>query len=592
MAFPPRPKYPKALDSDYTLFLVHNTAETKICEENPAWSQEIEIIPVGSGENEIWADNGFANISGELFYYDDVAKNADGKVYKLKGCARNLGGEHTKWNKRGAWVRGFVVAEHHNQLVDSIIQMQDFVGINFDERQKTLDWRIRNLESLEVIFDDFACPDVDFTFNTEEISKEAGILATYTITIGSVIAATSFRLDFGDGEFTTTELSGTHRYAINSRIDPVVTVSNSKCQIIQTPINRDNPAEPPPSIVEEFDVPFPDTPIIPTFTFVPCDVPEPDLQFPPIVLPCPPDIVISFTPPDNIINLSSTGIGDFQSIITVTGIPSFIDLPFIPPTIIIDPPIPPTIVIIPPDSEISLNLNALDIPEINVNWGSPPEMEVQMTMVKPVTNVQMLSSNDLAQNEFGTEFADLFQAQNELKIQYEPIDLPSEILLIAPEIPKIEFAELPNFKVDVQDVKLPDIKIIGPDKPIPTIINLVGEDIPDEIELVYKGDPIKLETTTITVEMEKTIPDRIIVEAPETITIDASTIPDSIHLDIGPIELSIPENVGIPLILPEEMPQMEMVYKGAPIEVKITMDDLMAGSNNGSCVMIVPCGAT
>ena len=142
MAFPPAPSFPKSIDSDYTLFLVHNTAETKICDENAAWSQEIEIIPVGENQRELWSDNGFANISGELFYYDSVSKNEYGKVHRLKGCARNLGGEKTKWNKRGTWVRGYVVAEHHNQLVDTVLKMEDFVGINFDERQETLDWRI------------------------------------------------------------------------------------------------------------------------------------------------------------------------------------------------------------------------------------------------------------------------------------------------------------------------------------------------------------------------------------------------------------------------------------------------------------------
>ncbi len=587
MAFPPAPVFPKEIDSDYTLFLVHNTAETKICEENPAWSQEIEIIPVGENDLEIWADNGFANISGEMFYYDSVSKNEYGKVHRLKGCARNLSGEQTKWNKKGTWVRGYVVAEHHNQLVDTILKMQDFVGINFDERQKTLDWRIRNLESLEVIFDDFACPDIDFTFNTEEISKEAGILATYSIVIGSAIAATSFRLDFGDGEFTTTELTGTHRYAINARIDPVVTVSNNKCQIIQTPINRENPAEPPPNIIEEFEIPFPECEAIPTFTFVPCEVPEIEIDIPPIILPCPPDTVISLIQGDTVVNISTITTG-FTSIIVV-GIPSFIDIPPIPPTIIIDPPIPPTIIIIPPDSEITLNLDASNLPEINVNWGAPPDMQVQMAMVRPVQNMRMLSQDDLEKNEFGTEFADIFQAQNQIKVEYEPIELPSEILLVAPEIPKIEFADPPKIQIDTQSIKLPDIRIAGPDEPIPVQLNLVGENIPDEIELVYKGDPIKLETTKITIEMEKDIPDRILIEQVEPIKIDASDIPKTIAFEGGTIELVVPENIGVPLTFPEKMPDVEMVYKGAPIELKITMDDIMAASNDGSCVMIVPC---
>lgn len=587
MPFPPTPRYPKAIDSDKTLFLVHNTAETKICEENPAWAQEIEIIPVKEGELEIWADNGFANISGELFYYDSVSKNEHGKVHRLKGCARNLGGEKTTWNARGTWVRGYVVAEHHNQLVDTILKMQDFTGINFDTRQRTLDWRIRNLQNLEAIYDDFSCPDIDFTFNTSEISKEAGILATYSVVLSSVTAATSFRLDFGDGEFTTTELSGTHRYAINARIDPVVTVSNDKCQIIQTPVERDNPAEPPAPIVNEFEFPVPVVPDVPPFIFVPCDVPEPNLNIPPVVLPCPPDTSFSIVMGDiNITPVSFTPIGNFTSIIIVEGIPSFIDIPFIPPTITIDPPIPPTIIIIPPDSDINLNLNALDLPQLNVNWQDMPDMHVKMTMVRPIK--ESAFSDDVIENEFGVEFADVLEAQKFEKIQYEEIEFPSEIQVIMPEFKKIQFEELtlPNIKVDVTELQSINLKISGPDI---NSINLIGQDIPEEIELVYKGPTsLKLETTTIDVVMEKDIPDRIIVEVPE-ISIDASSIPRTITLEGNTIELVVPENVGIPVVFPEVIPQMEVVYKAAPVELKITMDDIISNNGCNNPVMIVPC---
>ena len=142
MTFPPKSSYPRAIDSDYTLFLVYNTTETKLCSDNAAWSQEIEIIPVLADKPDIWANNGFANIDGELLYYDDVEFNGDGKVNKLKKCARNLGGEHTKFNPRGTWIRSFVVAEHHNQMVDAILQTENFIGYNFDPRRPTLDWKI------------------------------------------------------------------------------------------------------------------------------------------------------------------------------------------------------------------------------------------------------------------------------------------------------------------------------------------------------------------------------------------------------------------------------------------------------------------
>src|SRR5690606_21970003 len=180
-SFPPIPVYPKAYDSDSTLFLVHNTSESVTTADNSPWAEEIEIKPVKADQNEIWADNGFANIEGELFYYGSVEKNSNGKIYKLKRCARNLGGKQTKFNPAGSEVRGFVIAEHHNQLVDAILKVENFIGENFTDEKETLDWRIRNLRAIPVIFDDHSCPDISFTFIVLEDDPSSGILARYEI---------------------------------------------------------------------------------------------------------------------------------------------------------------------------------------------------------------------------------------------------------------------------------------------------------------------------------------------------------------------------------------------------------------------------
>ena len=159
IGFPPVPLYPKALDSDYTLFLVYNTSEAALASNNEAWAEEVEIEPVSAESNEIWADNGFANISGELFYYDEVEKDSNDKVYKLKRCSRNLGGSKTKFNESGSMVRGFVVAEHHNQLADAIIKIEQFVGAicditdaeEFAKIKDSLDCKIRSFSKPDII---------------------------------------------------------------------------------------------------------------------------------------------------------------------------------------------------------------------------------------------------------------------------------------------------------------------------------------------------------------------------------------------------------------------------------------------------------
>lgn len=608
MTFPPSPSYPNAIDNDYTLFLVHNTTESRLCADNAPWSLEIEIIPVDASKPEIWASNGFANIEGELFYYDEVGLDDNGKVNKLKKCARNLGGETTKFNPKGTWVRSFVVAEHHNQIVNAILNTENFIGYNFDPRRKTLDWRIRNLEELEVIFDDFDCPDINFTFNIIEDSPVTGKLATYLIQITGNM--NSYRLDFGDGSFTTTEFQGSHRYAINSKVDPVVTITNDQCQIIQTPIEREDPSEPPPQVNEVFEQPVPEVPEFPTFTFVPCEVPEPNINLPPLVVPC---ISIEGTigPIPSVIEGPSffsqivvTGLSgvNIPSTVTITGgnIPPIIIIdPPIPPTIIIDPPIPPTIVIVPPQSSIVLALDASDLPRLEVDWGMPPNMEVALTMSKQVKTPQLFSADPSIVNEFGTEFADLFEASETMKIEYEPVGIPSEIRIIAPDLPNNIMLDssglIDKIKIDSSEVNIPDIKIYGPDSPIPTSIKLDGSSLPETFDLVYRGDaiPVKVDSE-IVVKVESTLPEKIVVEIPNPIPekiIVESNLPDKIILE-GPksIPIEIPENIGIPLLFPEKMPEMEVVYRGAPIEVKITMDQIMSSNENGgSCVMIVPC---
>ena len=234
--FPPKPVYPKGYDDDYTLYLVYNTSETVTTQDNLAWSDNISIKPVDADKDEIWAENGFANIDGELFYYDGVEKDLNNKINKFKRCARNLGGKETKFNASNAEVRGFVIAEHHNQIIDAIINIENFVGYDFTPNLETLDYKIRNLRELTIIFDDFTCPDVTFTFNTIETSPINGTVAQFIVTV--VGSYNNFRLDFGDGQYTTSTLRGTHRYAANSTIDPIVTISNAKCTITTSPKER------------------------------------------------------------------------------------------------------------------------------------------------------------------------------------------------------------------------------------------------------------------------------------------------------------------------------------------------------------------
>jgi hypothetical protein len=617
MPFPPTPVYPRAIDSEYTLFSVRDTSEARLAADNSAWSQELQIIPVGEDEQEVWPENGYANIEGELFYYDSVGVDGNGKVNRLRGCARQLGGEDTKFNRKGTWVRGFVVAEQHNQLVEAMLKTQDFVGYDFDPRPVTLDWRIRNLQALDVIFDDYSCPDVNFTLNTLEDDPVKGVLIEYAVEITPPGSISSFRLDFGDGEFTISALSGQHRYAINARIDPVVRVSNDKCQIVQTPIERDNPSEPEQENSNNFDVAVPEVPDVPDFTFVPCEVPEPDITVPPLMIPCisiegqvgPIPSVIT-GPTINMVSqvtiTSNNPINITQSIISIVGgnIPGIIIVdPPIPPTIIVDPPIPPTIVIVPPQSNITVDLDFTQLPRLEVDWGMPPEMEVALTMARAVRTPQKFAVDASLVEEFGTEFADLFDVSQKMNVTYEAAGIPSEIMIIAPDLQDIKIDTDDLFKrkiqIDANSVNIPtDIKIHGPDSPIPDSIKFDVSDLNEAINNL-RDINIKVDFSetpkTIKVETDGKIPERIMVEMaqpiPTTIVIKHD-LPNSIEL-IAPlsIPLSLPPDLVIPLKFPEIMPEVPLVFRGGPIELKVTMDDVVTKSEDGkNCFMLVPCG--
>jgi hypothetical protein len=608
MAFPPVPKFPNEIDDDYSLYLVYNTTETRLCQDNAPFAEEIEIVPVDANSLEIWAESGFGNIEGELFYYDSVATNMYGKVTTLKGCARNLGGSRTSFNGQGTWVRSFVIAEHHNQMVEGILQTENFIGINFDTRMTTLDWRIRNLMALSIIFDDYTCPDIDFTFNIISNSPETGIVAQYEVTVTPPGAISNFRLDFGDGQYTTSVLSGTHTYALNSQVDPIVTISNDQCSVVQSAVTRVNPNEPTTPVVPVFDIPIPNICPIPTFTVVPCVVPEPQLTVPPIVLPC-----FSFTgtttsisPGPNIpsiVNILGCSNLSMPSLISVTGctIPSIIvhDIPSFATTLVIEPPIPPTIVVVASNCP-SMTVDYAIAPNIQVDWGAPPAMEVALAFAKQAKSMPM---TEALHNEFGTEFADLFDANEHLKIEYETVGIPSEIKIIAPVFPKMEIdtSGIPRtIKFDTQDCNIPSeifvradgvLKsgIIKVDNTIPDMIE-VRHSMPSTIELIGVEIPKMIEITMhdkipdkIFVEMVNPIPERIFIEGiPEFLKVD---MPTSIEV------VGFPE--FLPIKFPDEMPQIELVYRGAPLEMKIVMDPLMQAQAEGeekrACFFMVPC---
>lgn len=522
MTFPPIPVYPFAIDSDRTLFLVYNTAEAELAADNLPWSQEIQIEPVAADKDEIWADNGFANISGELFYYDTVEKNIDGKVFKLKRCARNLGGSQTKLNLAGVWVRGFVVAEHHNQIVDAILNIEQFVGINFSEDRETLDWRIRNLALEPIGDDDFQCPNVTLEFNITDPSTDGsvGTVVNYTLTIDGFFK--TFLLDFGDGNFTTSAQTGTHTYAPNAKIDPVVTVSNDNCQVVQTAIIRDEPEEPEVGAQNEpFEIDVPEPLDFPQIVIPNIEVPDTTLTLPPIQFPC------------------ELGIGPIGSI----G-----DLPSL---ILVSDDIPLTIEVIGDFNFPSvISFTPVNIPSV--------------ISITPVNIPSLITFTPINLPSI---------------IAFTPVDIPS-IITVLDSIPTVIDVNFPSV-ITITDISINLPSVISVYDDIPTTVTVsVNDDIPTTIT-VTDSIPVTISITddiptTISVTADP-IPSVISVyeDIPTTITVNDS-VPSTITVtDSIPNTVSVTDDIPNTISLTDDIPATINVNDSIPSTINVN-DDIPA----------------
>lgn len=609
--FPPLPVYPADIDSDYTLYQVYDTTESFLASDNQAWEDEVEIIPVPFGTPEIWAENGFANISGELFYYDAVGKTTDGRINTLKRCARNLGGTFTQFNVAGTPVRAFVVAQHHNQLAQAMLNIQDFVGINFDTRFETLDYRIRHLQATPPIWDDWSCPDATLSFFIVSSDPASGTVANYSVqTSGSY---NSFRLDFGDGTFTTSAQAGTHTYAPNATIDPVITIGNDSCQVISTNIERTNQSEPTPQTnTPTLTIPIPEFSPLPTLIFPTLGPIAPIMDFPPIVFPCisispfsgtnisigPINIqvpsVISFTPL-NIPSIIAFSPLDIPSTITITPVsipstitfvnpPTFTPIGFAPAPVIAPIAFAPPPTISPIGVNITVTIDGSGIPSclsmcsspsmIGIDWGTPPTLNVAFVSKVASQKSSKYSAEDLKlMKELGDDYKDFFPEADSFEVEYDSIGIPTEIKIVPPQFPEIKVShDIPkqieivagNFDLDGT------IQILPPATPLPTEIHVINKGVPTFIELLSDVPSV--------IRVDHNIPDHIVIESlveiPSVIKLDGSDIREEIRLVGAPetIELVFPQQV-IKLVPDESLESLEipLVFKSAPIECKIDM---------------------
>jgi hypothetical protein len=192
-----------------------------------------------------------------------------------------------------------------------------------------------------------------------------------------------------------------------------------------------------------------------------------------------------------------------------------------------------------------------------------------------------------ASSSLGEDFEDTFGLED-VEVEIGDLGIPSEIKVIMPEMPDIRVIHDIPVMIDLRVPDIPPISVVFPKNAIPNEINVI-HDIPKSIEIVGKiPTTIALEVTN----MPKSIPVVAAPDFPREIRLDASALPDKIQVVGIPDSIELVGDIPtkIELVMPEK-PEIEMVYKGAPLDVKVKLDitKLTGEDEEMNCVAIVPC---
>lgn len=279
--------YPNNYDTDRNLFQVYNTSETVLSATLNSWDIVIQIVPETADSPELWATSGYVTIEGELIYYASVHVNDDGKIDTLQNCIRRVNGTPPRNFNVGTSVRGFVIAEHHNNLARGLVNIENFVGTLTTTNQETIYWKLLQIANLAPLTDDAGCPQIEFYYRIISTSPIEGTEISYSLNITGTI--NSFTIDFGDGTTESTQQNGTHFYPPNKRIDPVVTVDTDACESLQTSAERlrvDDVSQQTIVGQQTFPIIVPPIPDFPNLDLAVVNEVPNNFQFPPIVFPC------------------------------------------------------------------------------------------------------------------------------------------------------------------------------------------------------------------------------------------------------------------------------------------------------------------
>ena len=165
-------------------------------------------------------------------------------------------------------------------------------------------------------------------------------------------------------------------------------------------------------------------------------------------------------------------------------------------------------------------------------------------------------------------------ADDGIPVTVDNLGIPSEIKIIAPKLNDLKLIHnLPEF-IELRGVPIPDVRIIGPEKPLPEAISIV-HDLPQEIHIIAQGIP-----TTIKLDAEDMPRTIMVVPAPDfpsVIRLEVEGIPDSIQVTGFPKAIEVVHDIPdrIKLEMPDN-PVITMKYDGPPIELALPPEMMRA----------------
>ena len=370
----PEPRFPEALDDDSTLFSVFNNSESILTKNFFLEDESIYIEPREFSDPEIWAkENGILNLEGEIIFYEKTItennpnppapidsrytffddpniskeeKDKERRVIAFTKLRRGLGSVSPRIHLSGEWVRGYVMAEHHNALRQAIIGIESLIGIDNSTDKRSLDFRLRDLEELSVEQDDFDCPYGIFWYETIEKTNTTEKVQFHISIIGEFD-----RFEFLPEEnatIITNDLNPIYTYSINSSIQATLKVFKGErcCSIVTSSGVIAEPCE--------FEAALPEIPEI--------LCPEIDTVLPPVI---PQDITCIC--PEITCSISTCPEVTCQQCADIVDSPVTIQIPEIPTEINLN--INTDISITAPPMDISVN--------VSVTWASGDDEDIE-----------------------------------------------------------------------------------------------------------------------------------------------------------------------------------------------------------------------